>query len=142
MHEWHDRPPIHKPQVLHVPHSRPSAHMLQFHLLPCMQSIWGKLSGLKWMHSSSAGLEHLLFPELVNGPVVLTNARGVYSNSLAEFALMGMKYFAMDMPRILKAKAEKRWDPFEVEELRGKTLGVVGYGDIGQAGAGEVGNVI
>jgi len=54
-----------------------------------MQAIWAKLSGLKWMHSSSAGLEHLLFPDLVNGPIVLTNAKGVYSNSLAEFALVG-----------------------------------------------------
>lgn len=32
-------------------------------------------AGLTWMHSSSAGLEHLLFPELVDSPVMLTNAK-------------------------------------------------------------------
>jgi phosphoglycerate dehydrogenase-like enzyme len=91
------------------------------------------MPNLVWMHSSSAGLEHLLFPELVNGPVTLTNAKGVYSNSLAEFALMACKWFAMDVPRLLRAKREGRWEPFDVEELRGNTMGVVGFGDIGQA---------
>jgi phosphoglycerate dehydrogenase-like enzyme len=50
----------------------------------CCQEFWPKLTGLKWLHSSSAGLEHLLFPELTEGPVILTNAKGVYSHSLAE----------------------------------------------------------
>jgi hypothetical protein len=49
-----------------------------------IQEFWPRLSGLKWLHSCSAGLEHLLFPELVQSSVVLTNARGVYSHSLAE----------------------------------------------------------
>ena len=40
------------------------------------QALWPRLTGLKWMHSGSAGLEHLLFPDLISGPVVLTNARG------------------------------------------------------------------
>ncbi|KAG1668487.1 hypothetical protein FOA52_005260 [Chlamydomonas sp. UWO 241] len=100
-----------------------------------VQQIWPKLTNLKWMHSSSAGLEHLLFPELVSSSVVLTNAKGVYSNSLAEFALMGCKYFAMDVPRLLRAKAAKTWEPYDVEELRGRTLGVIGLGDIGTATA-------
>jgi hypothetical protein len=42
------------------------------------QAIWPQLSGLRWMHSASAGLEHLLFPELVESDVLLTNAKGVY----------------------------------------------------------------
>ena len=40
------------------------------------KALWPRLTGLKWMHSGSAGLEHLLFPDLISGPVVLTNARG------------------------------------------------------------------
>lgn len=98
-----------------------------------IMALWPRLSGLVWLHSSSAGLEHLLFPELVNSVVVLTNAKGVYSNSLAEFVLTACNWFAKDLPRMRRAQQQGRWDPYDVEELRGKTLGVVGYGDIGQA---------
>jgi phosphoglycerate dehydrogenase-like enzyme len=49
-----------------------------------LQEFWGKLTGLQWLHSASAGLEHLLFQELIDSPVVLSNAKGVYSHSLAE----------------------------------------------------------
>jgi hypothetical protein len=49
-----------------------------------LQEFWPRLTNLKWLHSCSAGLEHLLFPELVNSSVTLTNAKGVYSHSLAE----------------------------------------------------------
>ena len=97
------------------------------------QALWPKLTNLKWLHSASAGLEHLLFPELSDSPVTLTNAKGVYSHSLAEYTLACCNYFAKDFPRLLAAKGEHNWDPYDVEELRGKTLGVVGYGDIGQA---------
>lgn len=65
-----------------------------------VREIWPKLTGLRWMHSASAGLEHLLFPELIESPVVLTNAQGVYSNSLAEYAIFCCKYFALDFNRI------------------------------------------
>jgi phosphoglycerate dehydrogenase-like enzyme len=49
-----------------------------------LQEFWGKLTGLQWLHSASAGLEHLLFQELIDSPVLLSNAKGVYSHSLAE----------------------------------------------------------
>lgn len=100
-----------------------------------IREMWPRLTSLQWLHSASAGLEHLLFPELVEGPVVLTNAKGVYSHSLAEYALTGCSWFAKDFPRMLAAKAEAKWDPYDVEELRGKTMGIVGYGDIGRATA-------
>ena len=40
-----------------------------------LQDIWPHLSNLKWIHSASAGVEKLLFPELVNSKVVVTNAK-------------------------------------------------------------------
>eukprot|EP00775_Hariotina_reticulata_P005492 gene5492-5727_t len=100
-----------------------------------VREFWPKLTGLAWLHSSSAGLEHLLFPELIESPVTLTNAKGVYSHSLAEYALTCCSWFAKDFPRLLAAKAAHQWDAYDVEELRGKTLGVVGLGDIGKATA-------
>ena len=49
---------------------------------------------LRWVHSRWAGLDNLLFPELVNSDVVLTNGKGVFSPSLGEFALTAILYFA------------------------------------------------
>ena len=31
-----------------------------------------------------------------------------------------------DLPRLLRAKFERKWEPYEVEELRGSTMGIVG----------------
>ncbi len=88
---------------------------------------------VRWIHSRLAGLDTLLFPALVESPVPLTNARGAYSRSLAEFSLAGLLYFARDLPRLVRNQAARRWEPFDVEELAGRTLAVVGYGDIGRA---------
>src|SRR5665213_3282047 len=49
---------------------------------------------LKWIHSLSAGVEKVLFPALVESPVPLTNARGVFKRSLAEFVVLGMLFFS------------------------------------------------
>jgi phosphoglycerate dehydrogenase-like enzyme len=88
---------------------------------------------LRWIHSRSAGLDGLMFPELVESPVPLTNGRGVFSQSLGEFIIGAVLFFAKDMPRMRRSQKEGRWDPFDVQEIRGQTLGIVGYGDIGRA---------
>lgn len=44
-------------------------------LSACAQALWPSLKSLKWVHSASAGLEGLLFPELVSAPVDVTNAK-------------------------------------------------------------------
>ena len=98
-----------------------------------LREMWPRLTNLRWLHTCSTGQEHMLFPELVDSSVALTNARGCFSHSLAEFALFGMKYFALDMPRHVRNKTAARWEPFDVQELRGQTLGIVGFGDIGRS---------
>lgn len=88
---------------------------------------------VRWLHSSSAGVDGLLFPALVESPVTLTNARGAYSAALGEFAVAAMLYFAKDLRRMERSQAAGKWDPFDVEMLAGKVLGIAGYGDIGRA---------
>lgn len=88
---------------------------------------------LRWIHFRFAGLDGHLFPELVDSDVVLTNGRGVYSATLGEFALVAILYFAKDIPRMRRSQAAHVWAPFEVERIAGQIVGIVGYGDIGQA---------
>src|SRR5208283_823757 len=54
--------------------------------------IWQHATSTRWVHSLSAGVETLLFPALIDSSVPLTNARGIYKRSLAEFALLGILY--------------------------------------------------
>jgi phosphoglycerate dehydrogenase-like enzyme len=88
---------------------------------------------IRWIHSKWAGLDSLLFPELVESPVPLTNGSGVFSQSLGEFALGMILYFAKDFPRMLRNKAAHRWEEFDSDEIAGQTVGIVGHGDIGRA---------
>ena len=98
-----------------------------------MEKLLAAAKRLKWIHSRSAGLDSMLFPALVESPVPLTNGRGVFSQSLGEFAIAGALFFAKDFRRMLRNQAAGRWEQFNVTELRGKTMGIVGYGDIGRA---------
>jgi len=89
----------------------------------------------RWVHSRSAGLDTLLFPALVDSPVPLTNSSGVYSRSLGEFVAAGVLFFAKDLHRMLRNQAGGRWEQFDVEMAHDKTMGIVGYGDIGRSAA-------
>ncbi len=88
---------------------------------------------VRWVHSRSAGLDNVLFPELIASDVPLTNGRGVFSQSLGEFALAAILYFAKDFRRMLRNQMAGVWEQFDVEEIDTQTVGIVGYGDIGRA---------
>jgi len=90
---------------------------------------------VRWVHTRWAGVDGLLFPELVDSPVPLTNGMGVFSESLGEFAMAGILFFAKDLRRMIRNQIARRWEPFDVEVIAGRTLGMVGYGDIGHAAA-------
>jgi phosphoglycerate dehydrogenase-like enzyme len=103
-----------------------------------LRSVFLASPNVRWVHSRAAGLDKLLFPELVKSDVPLTNGTGVFSRSLGEFALAGILYFAKDLRRMLRNQEAARWEQFDVEEIAGRTIGIVGYGDIGVAVATRV----
>jgi phosphoglycerate dehydrogenase-like enzyme len=104
-------------------------------LLRELFEICGKV---RWVHSRAAGVDNVLFPELVASQVLLTNGRGVFSASLGEFVLAAILYFAKDFRRMVRNQTASVWEPFDVQEIAGQTVGILGYGDIGRAVASRV----
>jgi len=98
-----------------------------------LRSVFLMAPRVRWVHSRAAGLDNLLFPELVESDVPLTNGSGVFSQSLGEFALAAMLFFAKDIRRMLRNQEAGRWEQFDVDEIAGQTVGIIGYGDIGRA---------
>ena len=87
---------------------------------------------LQWAHSLWVGIDKLLTPEFKASPIPLTNARGAYSKSLAEFCILGILFHAKNMRRLLQQEKEAHWEKFDSTEIYGQTLGIIGYGDIGK----------
>ncbi|MGA2984134.1 MAG: D-2-hydroxyacid dehydrogenase [Terriglobia bacterium] len=98
-----------------------------------LRAIFPKAARLRWLHSFSAGVESVLFPELVASPVVLTNARGVFKKSLAEFVITSALYFAKDLRRMVSNQEAGVWGQYDVEVIQGKVMGIIGYGETGRA---------
>jgi len=95
-------------------------------------SLWRHAQSIRWIHSLSAGVEKLLFPELIESAVPLTNARGVFKRSLAEFAVLGILFHTKKVRRLINNQRDRRWDHFEVDWANQRVMGVLGYGEIGR----------
>jgi phosphoglycerate dehydrogenase-like enzyme len=98
-----------------------------------LRQVWRIAPRVRWVHSRSAGLDELLFPELVESAVPLTNARGVFSEILGEFAIAAVLFFAKGLRRMVRSQEAGVWDQFDTVEVAGQTVGVIGVGDIGNA---------
>lgn len=89
---------------------------------------------VEWIHSFFAGVDalHEFFTNTLGAKdIPVTNGRGAFSESLAEWVLTAILHFNKQIPRVMKNTAEKRWEKFVMNTVAGKTLGIVGYGDIG-----------
>ena len=88
---------------------------------------------LRWVHSASAGVERLLSSRARARGLWITNARGVFSQPIAEYVLMMMLAVSRRLPQLMELQAERTWQPLEGRELRDTILGIVGFGSIGRA---------
>ncbi len=88
---------------------------------------------LRWIQGTSAGIGGLLERTgLARSPIVCTTAAGVHGVPLAEFALLGLLYFAKDMPRLARDKQARHWERHATMLLRGSRALLVGLGGVGR----------
>ena len=98
-----------------------------------LSSAWPVADRLRWVHAASAGVNHVLTPEVVASDVVVTNSRGVFDEPMAEYVLAMALALAKDLPTTLNRQRERRWHHRETERLGGKRALVAGTGPIGRA---------
>lgn len=87
----------------------------------------------RWVHTASAGVDHLMCPELTASDTVVTNARGVFDQPIAEYVAALVLAMAKDLPRTLELQRERTWRHRESQRVAGTRACVVGSGPIGRA---------
>jgi phosphoglycerate dehydrogenase-like enzyme len=94
---------------------------------------------LRWIQAHSAGIDHLIQQPLIRSDdMVCTTLSGVHTTTMAEYTFMMMLAFGHRLPQILSHQAQADWPDegryatFLPLELRGSTVGIVGYGSIGR----------
>lgn len=90
---------------------------------------------LRWFQALTAGVDQLTAAGLLDRGFVVTKVSGLASSAIAEYAMASMLMLAKGLHTMVRNQAEHRWAFRFNAELRGKTVGIVGYGSIGKATA-------
>lgn len=93
--------------------------------------------GLKWFQLLSAGADHAMPWLSKNKGVAMTNSSGVHATTISEYTIASMLAYAHRLHIMIRAQLRHEWQRRggfmqTIEEVRGKTLGVIGYGSIGR----------
>jgi phosphoglycerate dehydrogenase-like enzyme len=93
---------------------------------------------LKWVHTAAAGVGSVLFPEMIDTDVILTNSAGVHAVPMAEHVLGGILYLLRQFDVAVAQQRDRMWnrDPFVGSSTRVRELSecralIVGAGGIG-----------
>lgn len=100
-----------------------------------LRPAWRCADALRWVQVASAGVDTVLFPELVDSDVLLTNSRGVFDRPIAEFVLAAVLAFAKDLPESVRLQTGHIWRHRMTEQIDGARALVVGTGSIGRTTA-------
>jgi phosphoglycerate dehydrogenase-like enzyme len=101
---------------------------------PVLEKVLAAAPGVRWLHTPSAGVDHILVGPVLERDISVTNSAGVHAIPIAEFVLALMLSRAKRLPGFAAAQAESRWDRSqEPQELYEHTLLILGAGGIGQA---------
>ena len=97
-----------------------------------LREVWPEARRLKWIHWGGAGVDALLFPELVESDVMVTNARGVFDRPMAEYVLGLIIAFTKRFAETWARQSRRRWRHRLTDTLQGKNVLIIGAGSIGR----------
>ncbi|GEP42596.1 D-2-hydroxyacid dehydrogenase [Brevifollis gellanilyticus] len=93
-----------------------------------------KFKKLQWLQIESAGFSQLFPFGLNDGRITVTNARGIFDCPIAEWNIAMMINLARDLRTLIRHQDAHIWERSAqfTGEIRGRTVGIWGYGGIGR----------
>jgi D-2-hydroxyacid dehydrogenase (NADP+) len=95
------------------------------------QDLFKKMPRLKWVQVMAAGVENFIENAGQFRDIPVCRIIGAFGKYMVEYVFAYILYLNQDIRRVLKAQGEKKWDPFLVEFIHRKTIGIMGLGTIG-----------
>lgn len=133
---WPPMRVVHLPDYERLPQELPDTHIFVGYSLRANQLANAKK--LKWIHSTAAGVAQLMYPELRDSGILVTNPSGIFSVPMAEHTLGLLIALARNFTDSVRYQDQSRWaqqqlwdQPQHLTELNGQVLLIVGYGSIG-----------
>ena len=92
---------------------------------------------LRWVQLNSAGANHVLQHPLFAADVTFTTVSGLHAINIGEYVFASILAWSRHLPELLGFQRNsewpsRRWECCQPSELRGATIGIVGYGSIGR----------
>jgi phosphoglycerate dehydrogenase-like enzyme len=88
---------------------------------------------LKWIQAYLGGVDRMMFPEIVESPVTLTCVKECFAAPGAEHAMATILAVSYRLDYYLRSQARRTFTWSKPAGLAGLTLGIIGFGNIGQA---------
>jgi D-2-hydroxyacid dehydrogenase (NADP+) len=134
---WPEMRVVHLPNYDPLPEELPDTDIFVGYSLRAEQLLQAKK--LKWLHSTAAGVAQLMYPELRDSGILVTNPSGVFSVPMAEHTMGLLIALARNFPDSVRHQdranwgQQQMWDkPQKLTELNGQLLLIVGFGSIGR----------
>jgi D-2-hydroxyacid dehydrogenase (NADP+) len=134
---WPEMRVLHLPDYDALPAELPDTDIFIGYSLRAEQLKTGKK--LKWIHSTAAGVAQLMYPELRDSGILVTNPSGIFSVPMGEHTMGLLLALARNFPDSIRQQDRARWSqqelwdkPQHLTELNGQVLLIVGYGSIGR----------
>jgi len=134
---WPEMRVVHLPDYDKLPEELPDTDIFVGYSLRAKQLKDAKK--LKWIHSTAAGVAQLMYPELRDSGILVTNPSGVFSVPMAEHTMGLLLALARNFPDSVRQQDRANWSqqelwdkPQHLTEVNGQVLLIVGYGSIGR----------
>jgi phosphoglycerate dehydrogenase-like enzyme len=128
---------LHLPNYDTLPQELPDTNIFVGYSLRSEQLVYARQ--LQWIHSTAAGVAQLMYAELRQSGITVTNASGIFSVPIAEHTMGLILALARNFPDSVRYQDQAKWSvqdlwnkPQQLTEINGSVLLIVGYGSIGR----------